>query len=504
MDWRADFMNWSDLDDRLCGFLIDFSLEEGLVLFLKKRTKKKETRISNEISNIMKIGDYLSIFLEAESEDSENAHTLLLGRLKDLRWKSKKTIEEEYGFRFEDWGKGIKSKFASAIPGSGFGDEIEIDLSGNPHPIGKIDFLRVPKRIPLTWMKVFEASEKDVRKVLKGTCEKTGFEVKIGPGRRLSVDFQENHLTDNILIIGSYKDFLSLAIRQILRFSNLPKIVFTQEADTISSDLNRISIHEFQRLISNGFGFEYSTEEQILNAATSLNPPQIRLLSNLLVRASEEKDGASKLETLKRIIDDNMKVSNDGHSEDLGKISSFLETRDRNLDSLMGDRITIIDVTEDEESKQTVFSKFLHVVEDEINSRKRNNAPSLNFLLFIEDIEDYIPSNCHEELDSDKAISKEAFRMFVSHPDTNKIGLIMTTRFPTRVDPLICYLCPNRIFGEVFERRELMKIKEIFEIEEVEIRKLRNIQETENTYGALMNFPSRFPLDIVDGIITER
>jgi hypothetical protein len=515
MDWRVDSMNSSDLNDRLCGFLIDFSLKEGLVLFLKKRTKKKEPCSGNGITDIMEIGNYVSIYLEDESEDSKSAHTLLLGRLKDLCWKSKKTIEGDYGFRFEDWRKGIKSKFTSVIPGSGFGDDIQVDFSGNPYPVGKIDFLGVPKRIPLTWMKVFEANEEEIGGALRSTHEGSGFEVKIGSGGRLSVDFQENHLTDNIFIIGSYKDFLSSAVRKILGFSKLPKIVLSAEADTLFSDLGReaetasshfhkMPVHEFQRLISNGFGFEYTTDEQILNAATSLNPPQIRLLSNLLVQAGEKKKSASKLEALKKIIHDHLSAGDNGHLEDLDKISKFLETRDGNLNSLLSDRTTIVDVSGEEESKQIVLSKFLHVVEDEILCRRRNNAPPLNFLLFIEDIEDYVPSDCNEHVNSGRTISKEAFRMFVSHPDANKIGLVMTTRFPTRVDPLIYYLCPNRIFGEVFERRELMKIKEVFEIEEIEIRKLGNIPRTENVYGALLNFPSRFPVDVVDGIMTKR
>jgi hypothetical protein len=81
-------MNWPALNGRLCGILIDFSLEEGLVLFLKKRTETEEKRSKVEIVDIAEIGNYLAIYLEDGPGGSKNAYTLLLGRLKDLHWKS--------------------------------------------------------------------------------------------------------------------------------------------------------------------------------------------------------------------------------------------------------------------------------------------------------------------------------------------------------------------------------------------------------------------------------
>lgn len=496
MDWGVDLVNWPALNDRLCGVLIDFSLEEGLVLFLK------------EITGIMEIGNYLVIYLEEKSTDSKNAPALLLGRLKDLRWKSEEAIEEEYGFRCKDLRKGIKSESTFVIPGTGFGDTMPIKFSGNPHAIGKIDFLGMPKKIPYTWMKVFEASEEDIREVLKGTNESTGFKVKVGPETWVSVGFQEKHLTDNILIIGSYKDFLSLVMRQILKFSNLPKIVFAQKANAELSNFDVISVREFRKLTLNGFGFEYCSDEQILNAAASLTPHQVESLSNFLDQVGEEKKGESKFEMLKKIINKNMETHNSKNLEDLKKILNFLDARwdeVKNLNNLMGhNKTTIVDVSEESESKQIAFSRFLDAVMDEISNRKRNETSLLEFILFIEDIEDYIPSNSERELDDDKAESKEIFGKFISHPNTERIGLIMSTCFPSRIDPLVYYLCPNRLFGEVFEERELMILKEVFGIKEVEIRKLRDIPREEDEFGILLNFPSRFPVDVVDGILAER
>ena len=500
-------MNWPALNDRLCGILINFALEEGLVLFLKERTRREEMSDRRDIVDIMEIGNYLTIYLEEKTGSSKNSHVLLLGRLKDLWWKSRDAIEDEYGVDFEEWEKEIKSESTSVTTGSGYGDDMSINLLGKLHCIGKIDFLGVPEKIPHTWMKVFEASEEDVREVLKATCENKGFKVKIGTERWVPVGFEEKHLTDNILIIGSYGDFLSFAMRQILKISRLPKIAFGQRISVVFSDSNRIPICEFQRLVSNGFGFEYCSDEQILNAAISLNPPQIRLLSNFLIQARKEKEGGAKFKTLKRVIDKNKETYNGKYSEDLEEISTFLESKwdeDENLNNLMGkNKTSIVDVSEGGESKQIAFSKFLHAVMEEIENRKRNKAPLLEFLLCIEDIEDYVPSDSIEELDSDRAISRETFKKFVSHPDTERIGLLMSTRFPSRIDPLIYYLCPNRLFGEVFEKRELLKIEEVFGVEEVEIRKLRNVPRTRDERGILLNFPSRFPIDVVDGILTE-
>jgi hypothetical protein len=497
-------MNWRALNGRLCGILIDFSLEEGLVLFLKKRIEIEETRSEVEIADIAEIGNYLAIYLEDGSGGSKSAYTVLLGRLKDLYWKSEEAIEEEYGFRFKFWRKGIKSESTSVIASTGFGDTMPIDLSGNPCAIGKIKFLGVPKKIPRTWMKVFEASEENVGDVLKVGGESTGLRVRISPERWISVDFQERHLTDNVLIVGSYEDFLSMAIKQMLKFSNLPKIVLTQRAEAEFSDFDRTSIRDFQRLVSNGFGFEYRSDEQILNAATSLNPPQVRLLSNLLVQVREEKKETSKLETLKKIVDKNTETNNDRYSEDLERIIDFLETRDRNLrDLIIDNKITIVDVLDEGESRQIAFSRFLDAVQEEIDNRRRKKASLLEFLLFIENIEDYAPSSSQKGMNSSKSISKVTFRKFMSHPDTEKIGLIMSTRFPSMIDPSIFYLCPNRLFGEVFERRELMKIKDVFGIEEIEIKKLRFNPRREDEMRILLNLPSRFSADVVDGILMK-
>lgn len=502
-------MNWPALNGRMCGVLIDFSLENGIVLFLKERIKGEKEHYKKEIVDIMEIGNYFSIYLEEKSGNSKNSHILLLGRLDDLHWKSARAIEDEYGVNFEDFEKEIKIKSTSVITTSaGFGDTMSINLLGNPHAVGRINFLGIPKKIPLTWMKVFEASKEDVRKVLRGTGAETGFEIKIGSEKWTSVDFQENHLTDNILIIGSYKSFLSLVFRQILKFSNLPKIVFTKKAETAFSSFDKISIHKFQKLISNKFGFEHCSDEQILNAATSLNPHQIRLLSNLLVQAKKEKKGESRYKNLKKVIDKNMGAYNGKYSEDLIKISNFLESKwdeNKNLNNLISDnKITIVDVSQEVESKQIALSRFLHAVLEEINNRKRNKASLLEFILFIEDIEDCIPSTPENDLDSNEAISKEALKTFISYPDIKKIGLIMGTCFPSKIDPLIYYLCPNRLFGEVFEKRELMKIEEVFGINEVEIRKLRSIPKKRDEWGILLNFPSRFPVDVVDGILSEK
>ena len=454
----------------------------------------------------MEIGSYLTVYLHEKSENSTKLTTKLLGRIKNMYWRAESLLKNEYGI--PDWKERIKkdSFCIEELKGVPKPKTIELEFGDNPLAIGEIDFIGVPKKIPSTWMKVFEASEEEVEGILGEKNENSGFKIKINPEKMIPIGFKKKQFMNNILIVGSYENFLSLTLREILKFSTgPPKIIFTKKASTEFSDLNRISSHEFQRLVSNGFGFEYCSDEQILNAATSLNPPQIRLLSNLLVQIREEKKGESKFETLRKVISKNMKTDNDRYSEDLEKILDFLETRDRNLNSLMGDnKITVVDVSGEGESKQIIFSKFLHAVEDEMNSRRREKAQFLEFILVIEDIEDYVPLNSQKELDSDKTISKETFKMFVSHPDTNKIGLIVSTRFPSRIDPLVCYLCPNRIIGEVFERRELMKIEEVFGIDEVEIRKLRNIPRTENFYGVLLNFPSKFPVDVVDGILTGR
>lgn len=500
-------MNWSNLNERMCGILIDFSLEGGQVLFLKERIKKEKTGDRKEITDIMKIGNYLAIYLEERSRNSRNTNALLLGRLKDLYWKSKESIEKKYGVEFKNWEKGIKSESNSIIPSTGFGDTIPINLFGNLHCIGRISFLGVPMRVPHTWMKVFEASEEEVKGVLEGTNENTGFKIKIGSEKWLSVGFKEEHLTDNILIIGSHRDFLSLAMRQILKFSNLPKIVFAQKTDTQFHDSDMISVHKFRRLTSNGFGFEYYSDKQILNSATSLSPPQVRLLSNLLAQIEKKKKKESKFEALKKVIDKNREAYNGKSLENLEKISSFLDTKwdeVKNLNNLMdNDKTTIVDVSEERESKQIAFSNFLDAVMDEISNRKRDKAPLLEFLLFITDIEDYIPPDSGRELDSEKAISKETFGKFISHPNTERIGLIMSTCFPSRIDPLIYYLCPNRLFGKMFEERELLKLREVFGIEEIEIRKLRYTPGKKDEFGILLNFPSRFPVDAVDGILTE-
>ncbi|MGD2248124.1 MAG: hypothetical protein PVF58_06930 [Candidatus Methanofastidiosia archaeon] len=489
-------MDWNAFNNRFCGVLINFSMREGLVLF-------KENKIDK-----MEIGSYLTVYLNEKSGNSAKSGPKLLGRVKNMYWKAKKLLKNEYGL--PDWEERYrKDSFCieeeKGVPTS---KTIGLKFGGDPLTIGEIDFIGVPPKIPSTWMKVFEASESEIEGILGEKNENSGFKIKINSEKKFPIDFKKEQFINNILIIGSYENFLSLTLKEILKFPiDLPKIVFTQRADTGFSDFDRISIQEFQKLVSNGFGFEYSSDEQILNAATSLNPPQIRLLSNLLVQAKKDKKRESKLKTLRRVINKNIEAYNGRYEKDLEKILSFLEVKwdeSKNLNSLMSDNKTIIvEVLDERESKQIELSKFFHAVIEEISNRKRNKAPPLGFFIFIEDIEEYIPSNFRKNLDSDKKISKEAFKKFISHPDTNKIGLIMSTCFLSRIDPLIYYLCPNRLFGEVFEKRELIKIKEVFGIEEIEIRNLRNISRREDEWGILLNFPSRFPVDVVDGVLAK-
>jgi hypothetical protein len=511
VDWGVDLMEWPALNDRLCGILIDFSLEEGLVLFLKERVKRKEINKREQkdkrarITEIMKVGNYLSLYLPREAGNSENTHIPLLGRLKDIYWKSEKALREEYNVPLGEWQKKIASKSASVIEGTGK-DTLSINVLGSLHALGKIEFLGVPKEIPLTWTKVFEANEAEVRSVLGLTEEDTGFKARIGPRQSVPVGFRKKDLTDNILIIGSRKDFLCSVFKEILGLSTLPRIVFTERAATEFSDFDRISVQEFRELISNGFGFECCSDEQILNAATSLNPPQIRLLSNLLNRSKKEKANGSKLRMLKEIIkiERNSTNQDSRYLDDLKEIENFLEMRDRNLNRLMEENaISVVDIAE-KESRQILFSKFIHAVIEEIDNRKRMNSAPLEFLFFLESVEDYVPSYLNGRSGSETAISKESFSMLVSHPETERIGLIMCSRFPSRVDPLVNYLCPCRIFGEVFERRELLKIEEIFGINEMEIKRLTENSSMKNVYRILFNFPSRFSVEAVDGILDQK
>ena len=488
-------MEWDDLDNRLCGILIDFSLEKGKLLFLEEK-----------VSDI-RIGDYISLYLGEKNEVNNSIY--ILGRITDLYWKSKKFIENSYGIILDNMEQGIKRKSISIEYPQTASQRQEktitrrIHFGRNPYAIGTVEFLGVPEIFPVTWMKIFMANEKEIETIFGEKNVKSGFHIKINSNKFLPIDLKKEQINNNILIIGSFEEFLITALKELVTLEkDMIKIIFSKKTDIKIPHFSKIPLNEFKKLVSNEFGFENCSDEKILNAATSLNPPQIRLLSNLLNQAKKEKRRNSKLENLKSVITKNMEMYNGRYSQDLEKISNFLKMKwddNNNLNTLIHNQNTIIDVSQEAESKEIVFSKFLRAIMNEQDNRKRNKCSPLECLLFIDDIEDYVPFKRKKELTSDQSITKEIFKSFVSHPDTSKIGLVMISRFPSRIDPLIFYLSPNRIFGEVFEERELSLIQEVFGVKEIELKKLRNYYTGESELALLLNLPSKFSISVVDG-----